>query len=116
MTQKINPHNAFELPVKVIDPLGTQSANTRFWKFASELLFASAGVYDKRVENMYQTTNRMFDSLLRVHREGPEEEEEGASQQNKSQKGLNQMDVRDIGKVKNMAHYDEIGSYHTEEP
>ena len=45
----------------------SEGTNSRFWKFASELLFASMSIYDKRVENMYHNTNRMFDSLVRVH-------------------------------------------------
>ena len=38
----------------------------RFWKFASELLSASMGIYDKRVEHVYLGTNRMFENLVRV--------------------------------------------------
>jgi hypothetical protein len=53
--------------VKVIDPQASENAHMRFWKFASELLFASMNIYDKRVENVFQNTNRMFDSLLRLH-------------------------------------------------
>lgn len=66
MRQKINPGNAFEIPVRVIDPQLTEGSNMRFWKFASELLYASMSIYDKRVENMFLTTNRMFDNLIRV--------------------------------------------------
>jgi hypothetical protein len=63
--------------VRVIDPQVTESSNMRFWKFASELLFASMNVYDKRVENMLQTTNRMFDNLIRIqgHPNDPPNEE-----------------------------------------
>jgi hypothetical protein len=43
-----------------------EEQNMRFWKFSSELLAASMGIYDKRVEHVYQGTNRMFESLVRV--------------------------------------------------
>ena len=48
------------------DPQLGEGQNMRFWKFASELLSASMGIYDKRVEHVFQGTNRMFDSLVRV--------------------------------------------------
>lgn len=64
--QKINASNAFEVPVRVVDPQLGGGENMRFWKFASELLSASMGIYDKRVEHVYLGTNRMFDSLVRV--------------------------------------------------
>lgn len=49
-----------------MDPQMNDSSNMRFWKIASELLHASMSIYDKRVENVYNNTNIMFDKLLRV--------------------------------------------------
>ena len=46
----------------------------RFWKFASELLHASMGIYDKRVEHVFLGANRMFDSLIRVGSNKTQEE------------------------------------------
>ena len=75
--QKINPGNAFEVPIKVADSQVGEGQNMRFWKFASELLSASMGIYDKRVEHVYLGTNRMFESLVRVGKnKGKDEEEE----------------------------------------
>ena len=87
--------------MKVIDPTANEGTNSRFWKFASELLFASMSIYDKRVENMYHNTNRMFDNLIRMHdnsKKIEEAEEDGQSQKDKRQR-LREIDVRDIGKV-----------------
>ena len=38
----------------------------RFWKFASELLHTSMSIYDKRVENVFISTNSMSDHLNRA--------------------------------------------------
>ncbi len=58
-------------------------------------------IYDKRVENMYQNTNRMFDNLIRVQGQ-PDEPltEEDVEERQKKQRGqLIQMEVGDIGKI-----------------
>lgn len=107
--QKINPGNAFDIPVRVIDPQLSEGANMRFWKFSSELLSASISIYDKRVEYMQQVTNRMFDNLVRVH-ERPLTEEEMEEKQKKQRTELIQMEVGEIGKIEAISSY-EIGSY-----
>jgi hypothetical protein len=73
----------------------------RFWKFSSELLSASMSIYDKRVENMYQNTNRMFDNIIRVQGkpDQPLTEEEVEEKHKKQRGDLIQMEVGDIGKV-----------------
>jgi hypothetical protein len=50
----------------VADPQLGEGRSLRFWKFASELLMASMGIYDKRVEHLFLGTHRMFDALLRT--------------------------------------------------
>ncbi len=89
----------------------------RFWKFASELLFASMSIYDKRVEHMFQTTNRMFDNLIRVqgHPNEPLNEEENEERSRRQRGELIQMDVGDVGKVQTLSSY-EIGTLNCEEP
>ena len=73
--QKINPSNAFDVPVRVADPQLGEGQNPRFWKFASELLGTTMGIYDKRVEHVYLGTNRMFDNLVRVASNTPQIED-----------------------------------------
>jgi hypothetical protein len=73
--QKINYTNAFEVPVHVINPQATSSTNVRFWKFASELLQTSMNIYDKRVDNVYVSTNKIVGDLLRI-KDHPSQEPE----------------------------------------
>ena len=49
MMQKINQKNAFEIPLKLADNENSNIAQTKFWKFASELLSASINIFDKRI-------------------------------------------------------------------
>ena len=67
LIQKINQKNAFSIPIKVMQTEMSDSAPTKFWKFASELLSASMLIYDKRVENMYISTNTMQNKLIRIN-------------------------------------------------
>ena len=68
----------------------------RFWKFASELLSASMGIYDKRVEHVFLGTNRMFENLVRVGTNNKIDEE--PEERNKRQRGaILKMDLANIG-------------------
>lgn len=42
-------------------------AQTKFWKFASELLGVSISIFDKRIENTWISTNSIHDKLTRLH-------------------------------------------------
>ena len=54
------------MPIQVADSNFGDNQNMRFWKFASELLSASMGIYDKRVEHVYLGANQMFDKMVRI--------------------------------------------------
>ena len=65
--QKINHHNAFEVPVIVANPNSASDDNMRFWKFASELLHASIYIYDKRVDNLSIETDKMSGKMTWIN-------------------------------------------------
>lgn len=39
---------------------------TKFWKFAAELLGASISIYEKRIENTWANTNIIHEKLARM--------------------------------------------------
>jgi hypothetical protein len=100
----------------VIDPQVTETTNMRFWKFASELLYASMSIYDKRVENVFQNTNKMFDNLIRIQGkpDKPLSEEELEEKDRKQRGTLIHMDVGEIGVSEHVSSY-EIAKYNCEE-
>ena len=84
----------------------------RFWKFASQLLYASMGIYDKRVQHVFQGTHRMFDSLLRVtNNKSAEPEEQGRRQRGE----IIKIDITQLQQSTNLMSFD-FQKFHTEDP
>jgi len=49
-----------------LDNENFSTAQTKFWKFATELLGASMNIYEKRIENTWINTNLIHDKLARM--------------------------------------------------
>ena len=101
--------------MKVANSQLGEGENMRFWKFASELLSASMGIYDKRVEHVYLGTNRMFESLVRVGTNNVIEGEEPEDRNRRQRGAILKMDLSDIGSNEAIASYD-FAKLNCEEP
>jgi hypothetical protein len=69
LIQKITQQNAFDVPVRVLQPNEMETTNMRMWRVASDMLNVSTNIYEKRVENTYQESSRVHLGINRAFEE-----------------------------------------------